>query len=68
MAKRKGDLSRSASQAILLVLTGPQFGSWFHTSLDAFSGYNNWLKVWWTSLIIRNGIGSPIRKQSYDMR
>ncbi|KAF8870865.1 hypothetical protein BD779DRAFT_1478582 [Infundibulicybe gibba] len=28
---------------------GPRFGLWFHNSLDAFTGYNNWLKVWWTN-------------------
>ncbi|KAM6501138.1 hypothetical protein JOM56_004152 [Amanita muscaria] len=28
---------------------GPRYGLWLHNSLDPFSGYNNWLKVWWTN-------------------
>ena len=28
---------------------GPRFGLWFHCSLDAYTGYLNWLKVWWTN-------------------
>jgi hypothetical protein len=26
-----------------------RFGLWFHNSLDPYTGYNNWLKVWWTN-------------------
>lgn len=28
---------------------GPRFGLWLHNSIDPFTGYNNWLKVWWTN-------------------
>ena len=28
---------------------GPWFGLWLHNNLDPFTGYNNWLKVWWTN-------------------
>jgi len=28
---------------------GPKFGLWLHNSIDPFTGYNNWLKVWWTN-------------------
>ena len=28
---------------------GPRFGLWLHNNLDPFTGYNNWLKVWWTN-------------------
>jgi hypothetical protein len=26
-----------------------RFGLWFHNSIDPFTGYNNWLRVWWTN-------------------
>jgi hypothetical protein len=25
------------------------FGLWLHNCIDLFTGYNNWLKVWWTN-------------------
>ncbi|KAG6822071.1 hypothetical protein H0H92_015452, partial [Tricholoma furcatifolium] len=28
---------------------GPRYGLWLHNNLDSFSGFNNWLKVWWTN-------------------
>ena len=28
---------------------GPRFGLWLHNNIDPFTGYNNWLKVWWTN-------------------
>ena len=28
---------------------GPKFGLWLHNSIDPFTGFNNWLKVWWTN-------------------
>lgn len=28
---------------------GPRFGLWLHNSIDPFTGWNNWLKVWWTN-------------------
>ncbi|KAE9393107.1 hypothetical protein BT96DRAFT_999737 [Gymnopus androsaceus JB14] len=28
---------------------GPRFGLWFHNCIDPFTGYNNWMKVWWTN-------------------
>lgn len=28
---------------------GLKFGLWLHNSIDPFTGYNNWLKVWWTN-------------------
>jgi len=27
----------------------PRFGLWLHNNIDPFTGYNNWLKVWWTN-------------------
>lgn len=32
---------------------GPRFGLWLHNSIDPFTGYNNWLKVWWTNKNLR---------------
>jgi hypothetical protein len=26
-----------------------RFGLWFHNNLDPFTGFNHWLKVWWTN-------------------
>ncbi|KAJ7077337.1 hypothetical protein C8R44DRAFT_836761 [Mycena epipterygia] len=28
---------------------GPRFGLWLHNGIDPFTGYNNWMKVWWTN-------------------
>ena len=28
---------------------GPRFGLWLHNNIDPFTGYNNWLKIWWTN-------------------
>jgi hypothetical protein len=28
---------------------GTCFGLWLHNNLDPFTGFNNWLKVWWTN-------------------
>ena len=28
---------------------GPRFGLWLHNNIDPFTGYNNWLRVWWTN-------------------
>ena len=28
---------------------GPRFGLWLHNSIDPFTGFNNWLKIWWTN-------------------
>ncbi|KAJ6504737.1 hypothetical protein C8R47DRAFT_1038046 [Mycena vitilis] len=28
---------------------GPRFGLWLHNGIDPFTGYNNWLNVWWTN-------------------
>ncbi|KAH9476801.1 hypothetical protein JR316_0010716 [Psilocybe cubensis] len=28
---------------------GPRFGLWLHHSADPFTGFLNWLKVWWTN-------------------
>jgi hypothetical protein len=25
------------------------FRLWFHNSLNLYTGYNNWMKVWWTN-------------------
>ncbi|KAJ7079727.1 hypothetical protein B0H15DRAFT_787815 [Mycena belliarum] len=28
---------------------GPRFGLWLHNNIDPFTGFNNWLQVWWTN-------------------
>ncbi|KAG6907734.1 hypothetical protein DXG01_007592 [Tephrocybe rancida] len=28
---------------------GPRFGLWLHNNIDPFTGFNNWMKVWWTN-------------------
>ncbi|KAJ7630220.1 hypothetical protein FB45DRAFT_1150186 [Roridomyces roridus] len=28
---------------------GPRFGLWLHNGIDPFTGFNNWLRVWWTN-------------------
>ncbi|KAL0949185.1 hypothetical protein HGRIS_009263 [Hohenbuehelia grisea] len=28
---------------------GPRFGLWLHCGIDPFSGFNNWMHVWWTN-------------------
>ncbi|KAF9524133.1 hypothetical protein CPB83DRAFT_898178 [Crepidotus variabilis] len=26
-----------------------RFGLWLHNGIDPFTGYNNWMKIWWTN-------------------
>ncbi|KAF8073679.1 hypothetical protein FPV67DRAFT_1410551 [Lyophyllum atratum] len=28
---------------------GPKYGLWLHNNIDPFTGFNNWLNVWWTN-------------------